>query len=205
MPPEPPSPEAHTAQRPIFRPEAMRRYASARDQVAVPCHAGAPRLGGLYALLALFVISGSLMLCARIEMSVAGHAAVMGSGRRAAVLPEAQIAVFFSPQSHARTQSGQTVSLRLAAPPRTVRGSIAKVLPGIVNADQAQALFALDPGMTSRMAFPATAILVSPEPGQAGAFNTGDNGKLHAVNIDLESRRMFTFFPLLNRLGGGVP
>jgi len=131
--------------------------------------------------------------------------AVIGSGKAGWARPgEPQIVVFLSTQSRVRARAGQRISLHWSEPARTLRGTVIKVMPDIVSAEQARRLYAQDTDTRSGMAFPVIPVLVSPEPGRDGAPAGNDDGKLYPVRINMVSQRMFTFFPLLSRLGGAA-
>jgi hypothetical protein len=189
--------------RPIFRPEAVRRYARSEIMTVLPLYNNPPRLGWLYGVLLLLTIGGFSVLYARVDVSIAAQAIVLSSdGTQAG--SQSRVLVLIPHEYAGVVRAGQSVILRLSAPSRSINGTISAVDADVADVLQARSQYALSPDTSIGPVFPATAVIIHPVPGELYAFGTRPVDGVYAVALDTQARRLISYLPLIDRLGGDV-
>jgi hypothetical protein len=123
---------------PVFRPEALRRYAERAPEPSFPMSVAPRAFLLLWVLLATLVVTGAVALCLPVPVYVGGVAALTVSKMDGQSRP--LIAVFMPADQLPRLRIGQRVLIRRTSGGPRETGRIASIYPGILTKQQIENL-----------------------------------------------------------------
>jgi hypothetical protein len=191
------------AKRPIFRPDALRRYVQSRTEPILP-HLVSPRmLLGLWILLGLLVVSGFLAWFAQVPVYASGSAVVVdGKGNTSALGDAVLIVVFVPPENLWRLRVGQPLLLPFDQGGKRIGRSIMAIEPEVHSPEMAQRRFALSAGAALAIRQPSAVAMTPLEPLSTGLPAAAYVGSVFRAEIEVGSRRLLSFLPLIGPFFG---
>ncbi len=187
--------------RPIFRPEAVRRYARRNDCAVYP-RLLSPRVAPmLWVLFGLAVVCGGLSRFARVPVYVSGGAVVVErAGQSGGGSEEAILAVFLPARDSHRLRPGQRVFFGFGGEPAVLVGKVEAVEPQGYGAEAVRSRFALDGGAVRQVRGPTAVAFARAETAGAGSPRSAEVGEVGEARVEVGSRRALTLLPLAGRL-----
>lgn len=180
--------------RPIFRPDAIRRYTQSRAEPVLPRFGRGLSSRLLWALAFLFIACGvAVVLRAKLPVYASGHAARVpteSSGDKPLLV------VFLPPEQRERLRAGQHVSLRGVGQTRSFGGSLVAVEPAAAQSEAVRERYGLGSCVVPDAGETAVALAEVELP--PGARAEG----LYRADVEVGARRLGARLPLVGRLFG---
>lgn len=194
--------------RPIFRPEALRRYMEGREKAVLPRFIAPPTFILLWLMLALLACGFGAAWLARVPVYASGIAVVAPPRHIPAHIParggrgETIALVFLAPDSSERPRIGESVSLSGAAAD-LFDGTIVAVERGVYSPAAAQKRFKLDSGAAAAVTGPVVAALARFRLPR-GALPADDyTGSVYRADVRTGTQRVLALIPIIGPLVGG--
>src|SRR5918992_1568417 len=117
--------ETKTNNRPIFRPEAVRRYAEAREQSVLPKFVSPRIMVALWALVVLLILSGVAVWFTTMPVYASGLAIVVDTKNKLANIEEGMtILVLLPPEAQPVLEEGKTILIQVNASSKPLQKEI---------------------------------------------------------------------------------
>jgi hypothetical protein len=187
------SPAAPT--RTIFRPDALRRRAEARNQPTLPRFTTPFANLCLWLLIGLLAIGAGAAASARAPVFVNGSALLIPGANAGSARPLVALAVL--PATADRPHPGDRVSLRIGG--ETLQRSVTTVEPGVLSPAAAQTRFGLSGNAARVLDQPSVFAVVSVEPLPAAHSASDYTGSVGELEVRTGSRRLGSFLPIVGR------
>jgi len=191
------------SKRPIFRADAIRRYAQSREEPVLPRLVSPHVFMCLWILLGLLVVSGFLAWFAQVPVYASGPAVVVdGSSKTPYSGAHILIVAFVPPENLSRLRVGQTLFLQFDGAGRRIGRSIISVEPEISSAEMAQRRFALGAGAAPAIIRPSAVAIARLEPLSTGLPAAAYVGSVYRAEIEVGARRVISLLPPIGRFFG---
>lgn len=144
------------SRRPIFRDQAMQRYAQCMEKDVLPRTATPPVFIFLWILLGLLIAATITAWLGQIPVFVSCSGIIQaeqGSNR-------AVVVVFLPANYLSKVQAGQPVQLQIASTGQQINGAIDKIEPGIVSPAQARQQYKLGNAGSQIVSGPSVVVMV---------------------------------------------
>jgi hypothetical protein len=187
-------------ERTIFRQSAITAYKRSMEKDVVPRLISWPIIVGLWLLLGVFIGAGFFAWYVQVPTYVDGSGIMLA--RRAPLQSadgETAAVVFLPPHQAAHVRVGLPADVQIGAAGVHVRGTVAKVEPGIMSPDAARTGYQLDGAGALLMTQPSVVVLVrlgTTLPATAYA------GSLVTAKVEIGSQRLLALLPGLGSLLG---
>jgi hypothetical protein len=117
--------EMKTNNRPIFRPEAVRRYAEAREQPVLPKFVSPRIMVALWALVVLLILSGVAVWFSSIPVYASGLAIVVDTRNKTANIEDGTaILALLPPEAQPALDKGKTILIQVNASSKPLKREI---------------------------------------------------------------------------------
>lgn len=190
-------PAAPVQARPIFRPEAVRRYVASRDQAVLP-PVGVPQTAlFVWLLLMLFVLSAGVAWYARVPRYLSGTALVVERSATTSQPPTVDVVGLFPPDHLAQLSAGQRVVLRFDITEQRTQQAYVRAEPELLSRIATIERFGLT-AATDALAHESVAVV--PLEIDRAAVSGAQIGR---ADVAVGTRRLIELLPLVGPLVGG--
>ena len=182
--------------RPIFRPEAVRRYAEAREQSVLPRFVVPRIMAALWAIVVLLILSGVAVWFTSAPVYVSGPAFVVDTGNKSVnIEEETALLVLLPPEAQRALEEGKTILLiRLNDSSKPLQGKIVTFAKDALEANSILEEFDLDNHPAVAKAQPAAVAIVRLEDMPANDHV----GTIFRADMQVGSRRIASLLPLMD-------
>src|SRR5918992_41118 len=191
--------ETKTNNRPIFRPEAVRRYAEARKQPVLPKFVSPQIMVALWALVVLLILSGVAVWFTSIPVYASGLAVVVDPRNKLANIEEGMaILVLLPPEAQPALDKGKTILIQVNASSKPLEREIVAFEKDASKVNHILEEFALENHPAVSKAQPGAVAIVRLQgmPGNAPAKDYV--GAIFRADIQIGSRRIASLLPLMD-------
>lgn len=196
------------AKRSIFRADAMQRYLQRREEAVLPRFVSPPTWVCLWLLLGLLMAGGLVAWSAKAPVYTSGSALVGNwPGRLDSVYAprepgEIVVIAFLPPEYLPRLRAGQSLFLQLERAGGRLGSPVVAVAPEVVSPEAARKLFATNIGDKLDLTQPSAVAIARFEPSHSGLPAAAYLGSVYHVEVEVGSRRVISFLPLIGRFFG---
>jgi hypothetical protein len=193
--------EMKTSNRPIFRPEAVRRYAEAREQSVLPKFVSPRIMVALWALVVLLILSGIAVCFTSTPVYASGLAVVVDTRNKLANIEEGMaILALLPPEAQPALDKGKTILIQVNASSKPLEREIVAFEKDASKVNHILEEFALENHPTVAKAQPSAVAIVRLED-MPGNVPTNDYiGTIFRADIQVGSRRIASLLPLVDRI-----
>jgi hypothetical protein len=193
--------EMKTSTRPIFRPEAVRRYAEAREQSVLPKFVSPRIMVALWALVVLLILSGVAVWFTSTPVYASGLAIVVDTGNKPVNIEEGTaILVLLPPEAQPVLDEGKTILIQVNASSKPLERRVIALEKDASKVNRTLEEFALENHPAVAKAQPAAVAIVRLED-MPGNVPTNDYiGTIFRADIQVGSRRVASLLPLMDRI-----
>jgi len=189
------------ADRAIFRESAIQAYRRGPVKDIVPRLTSWPVIVCLWLLLVVLVATVAVAWSVRVPAYVGAQGVILRSGAQAGLSGGGTAAALFLPPGQsADIRAGQPVHAQIGSSGPSALGAVARIEPGMIGPDSAQAKYRFQPG-AGTVRQPWTVVIVrlgqSLPPAVYG-------GSLLTARVGIGSQRLLALFPGLGGLAGGA-
>jgi hypothetical protein len=187
-------------ERTIFRQSAITAYKQGTEKDVVPRLISWPIVVCLWLLLGVFMAAGLLTWYVRVPAYVDGSGIILAQGDKLApAYGEAVAVVFLPPDRSAQVRVGLPADVQIGSTGVHLRGTIAKVEPGIMSPDAARTSYRLDGAGALLMTQPSVVVIV-----RLGTTlsATAYAGSLVTAKVEIGSQRLLALLPGLGEFLG---
>jgi hypothetical protein len=193
----------------IFRADALRRYAQGQQQAVLPRFIAPRTFALLWVLMALLLAGMVAAWVAQVPIFASGVATVNGPDEQSGRAGEAvSVVAYLPPDSLPRLRTGQRMFVEAGGAGQRIEVRVTEVAPELQSPDAARALFA--PGSGDGRKASAPAVLNGPTAVALGRLEgtpQGLSASLYVgsacrVQVEVGSRKVITYLPLVGRLFG---
>jgi hypothetical protein len=181
--------------RSIYRDEALSHYQRRKDKPVLPYFFASHTSNCRYLLFFILLCNVWFLFQARIPVYVDGSATIVSQDRSTGERPT--IIILFPPEYLNRVQVGQTLFLQTNSGDDRIHSSIARVEPQPSDAAALQQRFHLNQGATpakdSAVAIALLGLVADP------SVVSSDSGALYHVDIEIGTRRLGSFLPIIGQ------
>ncbi len=186
---------------PIFRADAVRRYAESQEKTVLPRLVSPPVFVCLWTLLGLLMIGAAVSLFAQTPVYVSCPAVVVDwRNRFPSIEGDVAVVAFLPPDGVSRVKGGQKLFAQFDESGERLSQKVAFIDPQIISPDDAHKLFALNPGAAQAITRPSAVAIARlemiPDKADAAAYL----GSVLQVDIEVGSRRLISLLPLIGHL-----
>jgi hypothetical protein len=193
--------EMKTSNRPIFRPEAVRRYAEAREQSVLPKFVSPQIMVALWALVVLLILSGVATWFARTPVYASGLAIVVDAGDKPANLGKGiAVLVLLPPEALPVLDEGKSILIQVNATSKPLEREIVAFEKDASKVDSILEEFALTNHPAVAKGQPAAVAIVRLEDMEGNVLATDYLGTIFRADIQVGSRRIASLLPLVDRI-----
>ena len=183
--------------RPLFRSEAMQRYAQQQEAV-LPRFISPHTFTCLWMLLGLLGSASIVCWSARIPVYASGRAIVVKAQKPGTVGDELQLVAFLPLENYSHLRLGQHLILQESATgDRLTRSIIAT--PEIISPEVVRRRFGLVAGFVTH---PSTMAIASFTSSRSNLPASAYIGSTYPVNVEIGSRRAISLLPLIGQFFG---
>jgi hypothetical protein len=193
--------ETKTNNRPIFRPEAVRRYAEAREQSVLPKFVSPQIMVALWALVVLLILSGVAVWFTSIPVYASGLAVVVATRNKLANIEEGMaLLVLLPPEAQPALDKGKTILIQVNASSKPLERRVIAFEKDASKVNRTLEEFALENHPAVAKVQPAVVAIVRLED-MPGNVPTNDYlGTIFRADIQVGSRRVASLLPLMDRI-----
>jgi hypothetical protein len=193
--------EMKTSTRPIFRPEAVRRYAEAREQSVLPKFVSPRIMVALWALVVLLILSGVAVWFTSTPVYASGLAIVVDTGDKPVNIEDGTaILVLLPPEAQPALDEGKTVLIQVNATSKPLERRVIAFEKNASKVNRTLEEFALENHPAVVKAQPAAVAIVRLED-MPGNVPTNDYiGTIFRADMQVGSRRVASLLPLMDRI-----
>ncbi len=193
--------ETKTNNRPIFRPEAVRRYTEAREQSVLPKFVSPRIMVALWALVVLLILSGVAVWFTSTPVYASGLAIVVDTENKPANIEEGiAILVLLPPEAQPALDEGKTILIEVNASSKPLKREIVAFEKDASKVNSILEELALDNHPAVAKAQPAAVAIVrlGDMPGTMPANDYV--GTIFRADIQVGFRRIASLLPLMDRI-----
>lgn len=185
----------HDTARSIFRHDALRRYGEGREQSVLPRLVAPRTFRYLWYLVGLLLLSGLVAWSAPVPTYATGPAVVVRLPSTTQGAPESMMVIaFFPPQHCSHVRAARTLLLHFDTLGDRLNRPILAVEPEVASPEVAQQRFALPPGATLGMTWPATVVIAPLEPLPASVPASAYLGSIGRATVHVGSQQVVSLF-----------
>jgi hypothetical protein len=193
--------ETKTNNRPIFRPEAVRRYAEAREQPVLPKFVSPRIMAALWALVALLILSGVAVWFTSMPVYASGLAVVVDTRNKLTNIEEGMaILALLPPEAQPALDRGKTILIQVNASSKPLEREIVAFEKDVSKVNYILEEFALDDHPAVAKAQPAAVAIMRLEDMSGNVPTNNYIGTIFRADIQIGSRRVASLLPLMDRI-----
>jgi hypothetical protein len=193
--------ETKTNNRPIFRPEAVRRYAEAREQPVLPKFVSPQIMVALWALVVLLILSGVAVWFTSTPVYASGLAIVVDTGNKPVNIEEGTaMLVLLPPEAQPVLDEGKTVLIQVNATSKPLKREIVAFEKNASKVNRTLEEFALENHPAVAKAQPAAVAIVRLEDMPGNVVTNDYIGTIFRADMQVGSRRIASLLPLMDRI-----
>jgi hypothetical protein len=193
--------EMKTSNRPIFRPEAVRRYAEAREQSVLPKFVSPQIMVALWALVVLLILSGVAVWFTSTPVYASGLAIVVDTGNKPVNIEEGTaMLVLLPPEAQPVLDEGKTVLIQVNATSKPLKREIVAFEKNASKVNRTLEEFALENHPAVAKAQPAAVAIVRLEDMPGNVVTNDYIGTIFRADMQVGSRRIASLLPLMDRI-----
>ena len=191
--------EMKTNNRPIFRPEAVRRYAEAREESVLPKFVSPRIMAALWAIVVLLIFSGVTVWFTSMPVYASGLAIVVDTENKPVnIEEETAILVLLPPEVQPTLDEGRTILIQVNASSKPLQRKIVTFAKDALEANSILEEFDLDNHPAVAKAQPAAVAIVRLEGMEGNVLANDSVGTIFRADIQVGSRRIASLLPLVN-------
>jgi hypothetical protein len=193
--------ETKTNNRPIFRPEAVRRYTEAREQSVLPKFVSPRIMVALWALVVLLILSGVAVWFTSTPVYASGLAIVVDPKNKLADIEEGMaMLVLLPPEAQPVLDEGKTILIQVNASSKPLERRVIAFEKDASKVNHTLEEFALENHPAVAKAQPGAVAIVRLED-MPGNMPTNDYiGTIFRADMQVGSRRIASLLPLMDRI-----
>lgn len=188
--------------RPIFRPEAVRRYTETREQSVLPKFVSPRIMAALWTIVVLLIFSGVAVWLTSMPVYASGLAIVVDTENKPVNIEEGTaLLVLLPPEAQPALDEGKTILIQVNASSKPLKSEIVafeKDASKVVNRILEE--FDLDNHPAVAKAQPAAVAIVQLEDMEGNALANDYIGTIFRADIQVGSRRIVSLLPLMDRI-----
>jgi hypothetical protein len=193
--------EMKTNSRPIFRPEAVRRYAEAREQSVLPKFVFPRIMVALWTIVVLLIFSGVAVWFTSMPIYASGLAIVVDTENKPVNIEEGTaILALLPPEAQSALDEGKTILIQVNATSKPLEGEIVAFEKDASKVDSILEEFALTNHPAVAKGQPAAVAIVRLEDMEGNVLATDYLGTIFRADIQVGSRRIASLLPLVDRI-----
>ena len=193
--------EMKTNNRPIFRPEAVRRYAEAREQSVLPKFVSPRIMVALWALVVLLILSGAAVWFTSTPLYASGLAVVVDPRNKLANIEEGMaILVLLPPEAQPALDKGKTILIQVNASSKPLEREIVAFEKDASKVNHILEKFALEHHPAVTKAQPGAVAIVRLEDMPGNVVTNDYLGTIFRADMQVGSRRIASLLPLVDRI-----
>jgi hypothetical protein len=193
--------ETKTNNRPIFRPEAVQRYAEAREQSVLPKFVSPQIMVALWALVVLLILSGVAVWFTSTPVYASGLAIVVDTGNKSVNIEEGTaILVLLPPEAQPALDKGKTILIQVNASSKPLERKVIAFEKDVSKVNRTLEEFALENHPAVAKAQPAAVAIVRLEDTPGNVPTNDYVGTIFRADIQVDSRRIASLLPLMDRI-----
>jgi hypothetical protein len=193
--------EMKTSTRPIFRPEAVRRYTEAREQSVLPKFVSPRIMVALWALVVLLILSGVAVWFTSTPVYASGLAIVVDTGNKPVNIEEGTaMLVLLPPEAQPVLDEGKTVLIQVNATSKPLKREIVAFEKNASKVNRILEEFALENHPAVAKAQPAVVAIVRLEDMPGNVATNDYVGTIFRADMQVGSRRIASLLPLMDRI-----
>ena len=187
--------------RPIFRPEAIRRYAEAREQAVLPKFVFPRIMAALWTIVVLLILSGVAVWFTSMPVYASGPAIVVDTRNKPVNIEEGTaLLVLLPPEAQPALEEGKTILIRVNDSSKPLEGKIVTFAKDALEANSILEEFDLDNHPAVAKAQPAAVAIVRLEDMEGNVLANDYVGTIFRADIQVGSRRIASLLPLMDRI-----
>ncbi len=193
--------ETKTNNRPIFRPEAVRRYTEAKEQSVLPKFVSPRIMVALWTIVVLLILSGVAVWFTSTPVYASGLAIVVDTENKPVNIEEGTaILALLPPEAQPALDEGKTILIQVNASSKPLEREIVAFEKDDSKVNSILKEFALDNHPAVAKAQPAAVAIVRLED-MPGNVPTNDYiGTVFRADMQVGSRRIASLLPLMDRI-----
>jgi hypothetical protein len=190
-----------TSNRPIFRPEAVQRYAEAREQSVLPKFVSPRIMVALWALVVLLILSGIAVWFTSTPVYASGLAVVVDTRNKLANIEEGTaMLVLLPPEAQPVLDEGKTVLIQVNASSKPLEREIVAFEKDASKVNRTLEEFALENHPAVAKAQPGAVAIVRLEDMPGNVVTNDYIGTIFRADMQVGSRRIASLLPLMDRI-----
>jgi hypothetical protein len=193
--------EMKTNNRPLFRPEAVRRYTEAREHSVLPKFVSPQIMVALWALVALLILSGVAVWFTSTPVYASGLAIVVDPRNRLANIEDGMaLLTLLPPEAQPALDKGRTILIQVNASSKPLEREIVAFEKDASKVNHILEEFGLENHPAVAKAQPGAVAIVRLE-NMPGNMATNDYiGTIFRADMQVGSRRVASLLPLMDRI-----
>ena len=186
--------------RPIFRPEAVRRYVQNRERPVLLRVLSPPTFLCLWLLLGLLLVGGCVAWFAQVPVYASGSAAVVDwKGNAQGIRDDVVLVAFLPPQDLVHLRIGQTLLVTFDTTGGVVNRPLIAVEPQVIGPSAAQQQFGLNGNAVRVVTQPAAVAIARFEPTSSGLPASTYVGSVYQVEVQVGTQSVFSLLPFFGQ------
>jgi hypothetical protein len=192
----------------IFRSGAVQRYLQRREEAILPRFISPPTWTCLWLLLCLLMAGGLVAWSAKMPVYVSGSAVIGNWPRQHDSIDatgksgEIVVIAFLPAEYLSRLRVGQTLFLQMERSGGRLGSAVMSVAPEVFSPEVARKMFAINAGDALDLVRPSAVAVARFEPAPSSLPVAAYLGSVYQVEIEVGSRRVISFLPLIGRFFG---
>jgi hypothetical protein len=194
-------PAAMKSSRPIFRPEAVRRYAEAREQSVLPKFVSPRIMAALWTIVVLLIFSGVTVWFTSMPVYASGLAIVVDTENKPVNIEEGPaILVLLPPEAQPALDEGKTILIQVNAIGKPLKRKIVTFTKDASKVNGILEEFDLDNHPAVAKVQPAAVAIVRLEDIEGNVLANDYVGTIFRADIQVGSRRIAFLLPFMDRI-----
>jgi hypothetical protein len=193
--------EMKTSNKPIFRPEAVRRYAEAREQSVLPKFVSPRIMVALWTIVVLLIFSGVAVWFTSTPVYASGLAIVVDTENKPVNIEEGMaILVLLPPEAQPALDEGKIVLIQVNASSKPLKREIVAFEKDVSKVNSILEGFDLANHPAVAKAQPAAVAIVRLEDMKENVPANDYVGTIFRADMQVGSRRIASLLPLMDRI-----
>ncbi len=192
--------ETKTNNRPLFRPEAVRRYTEAREQSVLPKFVSPQIMVALWALVVLLILSGVAVWFTSTPVYASGLAIVVDTRNKLANEEGMAILALLPPEAQPVLDEGKTILIQVNASSKPLERRVITFEKDISKVNRTLEEFALESHPAVAKAQPGAVAIVRLEDMPGNVPTNNYIGTIFRADMQVGSRRIASLLPLVDRI-----
>jgi hypothetical protein len=187
--------------RPIFRPEAVRRYAEAREESVLPKFVSPRIMAALWAILMLLIFSGVAVWFTSMPVYASGLGIVVDTENKTVNIEEGTaILVLLPPEAQPALDEGKTILIQVNPSSKPLQRKIVTFAKDASKVNGILKEFDLDNHPAVAKVQPAAVAIVQLEDMEGNVLTNDYIGTIFRADIQVGSRRIASLLPFMDRI-----